>query len=48
MKDPDPRPSRIGYTVHMVQRTGNLTMPATGAFVMIDLYPWHTRPSYLA
>ena len=41
MKDPDPRPSRIGSTSYMIKRTGNLTMSATGAFVVVDLYPWH-------
>ena len=41
MKYPDARPSRVGYTGYMIQRTGDLTMPASRAFGVINLYPGH-------
>ena len=45
MKDPDSGPSGIGDTGDMIQRAGDLTMPATGALVVVDLYPWHAYAS---
>ncbi|OEU49248.1 MAG: hypothetical protein BA872_08370 [Desulfobacterales bacterium C00003060] len=40
MKDSDSGPSRIGDS-GVIQRTGQLAMPATGAFVVVYFYSWH-------
>lgn len=44
MKDPDSGPSGIGNAAHMIQRTGDLAMPATRALGVIYLYLWHDYP----